>query len=205
MKSHQNRGTPIPYIMVALLCAVLSLSLLGCLSGCTDPSSPYDAAQNNATGGAGSQGTSQTEGRRFTIPKEYFEDKTQAEAIETIQQEGGTDTAYNSDGSVTTTMSNAAFTAFVTKLKSQTQKALDAIPQLPSYKDIKNVSYNDAFTQVTMTTQHTASEDSDKKAADYAIYLVCLYQTIAGNNLSCEVDIVDPAGNSLAHYTYPQS
>lgn len=170
--------------------------------GCKDITSPVEginSAINNKTFSESNQG------RRFTIPAQYFGSQSEDEARHTLTENQATNIVKNQDGSYTVTMTNDAFNSFVAMNKKQTQNALQALVDNQSYPGITKVEALGDLNTVTCTTTNSSETDAEIKAAEYIIYLVCLYQTIAGETLACHTTFLNPAGQVVYSKSYPES
>lgn len=169
---------------------------MGVLGGCSDPFSPSSAID------AAKQSQAE-QGRRFTIPSQYFGSQTESEAREMLTKNGATDITKNSDGTYTVTMADDVFDTFCKTNKEQTENALHALAQNDTYPGLTNVDISDDLRNVTVSTTNAEQTQAETDAGNYVIYLVCLYQTIAGDPLMCTVNFVNPAGQTIYTTTYP--
>lgn len=185
------------FILIAVLVASV-VSLAGC-GDITSLSEGVNTALSQSNSGEA------TQGRRFTIPAQYFGNQSDADAHETLVKNQATDITKNSDGSYTVTMTDDAFNAFCAMNKTQTQNALHALANNSNYPGITKVDISDDMEDVTCTTQNASVTDAETKAADYIIYLVCLYKTIAAETLVCHTSFVDPANQVVYNKNYPES
>ncbi|MDJ1122380.1 hypothetical protein QJ043_04645 [Olsenella sp. YH-ols2217] len=180
----------VTFALTALLVCAPASVLVGC-----------DAT----AGGSGAATTSgeTTTGRRFTVPAAFFGNKAASACEEVLENYGAQDIERNADGSYTVSMTDAGYERFVADDLSATEQVLDAIPGAKGYSRITHVSYNEDLTEVTFTCSSGGSlGDAGDNAANTAIYVCCLHQTIAGvSDLDCTVTFKDPAGGVIATYS----
>jgi hypothetical protein len=190
--------------VVALSCALVVSSALG-LAGCGNGSASSSASSSASTSESTAASSTSTgvEGVRFTIPSTYFSGKSSSEITKALESYNATDIAENSDGSYTVTMSNEGYAAFVKDVKQQVENVLLAMPGSKSYSAISKASYNDDFTQITLTSLKAEVTSESEQACELAGYLACMYQVIAGQDMHAEVTLVGTNGTTIATFTYP--
>lgn len=174
-----------------VLAGALALGAGVALAGC-DASAPAAATE-----GGGVQG------RRFTVPQAFFGSKDEKASKQALEEAGGTDIVRDDDGNYTVTMSDASFDAFCRADLDRTRQLLDAIPNSPDFPQVKSISYNDDLSEVTLACAKDDMGSQGENAASTAIYACCLHQVIAGQELSCTVELVNSSGQIIDTYSSP--
>lgn len=182
-------------VVMAALSAVLALGAVPALVGCSDASSNPGAAVE----GAG------TQGKRFTVPSAYFASMDAKTAEKRLQELGATDVQRNDDGSYTVTMDDAHYEAFVDDNAENTRRTIDSIPGSTTCPSISKVKMNEDFSEIQFQCTKDDIGTQAEDASNLAIYVSCLQQAIAGDQLQCKVSFVAPDGHIIETRSYPEN
>lgn len=182
--------------------ALLSAGLLAivCFMGC--------ATQNSGTTTTATDEHSAIEDatvatRTITFPEIYFGESTEDEAKATLADLGCTEIIANENGSYTATMPIDEYNAFVDALYDGTKEALDSIPNSDDYPSITEIEYDETFSTITMTSSASQLGLSEMFVNWTAGLCGCMYQQIAGQDVSCAVTVVDQDGSVIQGGMYP--
>ena len=143
------------------------------------------------------------------IPAEQFTADTPASEKLTAEQkkQGIIKAVVHEDGSVTYTFRADKYDDFLADLYETTKKSLDQIIHDEDVKSIKDVTYNDDFSELTFKVNRAAFEGSLDGLTCYGAYLaVSVYKAYARKDDKCTVTIIDEAtGETLGSTVYPDA
>jgi hypothetical protein len=95
----------------------------------------------------------------ITLPASMFEDQNVDQAIEDAKKEGIT-AMKNSDGSVTYKMSKKKHKEMMQEMKTNVIKTIDDTKNGKDFPSIKDVTYNNDFSEFTLVVDKAAYENS---------------------------------------------
>lgn len=121
----------------------------------------------------------------ITIPAEFYEGEDINQAISDIEAEGREVTA-NEDGSLTIVLSKAEHKEMMEEMYTSVATSLDEMKTSSDFMSIKDVTYNDSFSEVTLIVDRETFENSFDRFATLAIGISgMMYQAYDG------VDVAD--------------
>ena len=111
------------------------------------------------------------------------------------------------DGSVTYTFRAEKYDDFLADLHETTKKSLDQIIHDEDVTSIRDVTYNDDFSELTFFVDRAAFEGSLDGLTCYGAYLaVSIYKAYAQMDDKCTITIVDEVtGDTLGSTVYPDA
>lgn len=143
--------------------------------------------------------------RTVTFSALFFQDQASEDVQASLQEQGYSDVVANEDGSYTVTMTVDKYNDLVDSMHSSVIEQLDGIPNSEDWPTITAITYDEQFSNVTLTT--SSSEIGLQEAfVPLQVGLVsCMYQQIAGQPVKCVVNIVDGSGAELSSSVYPDA
>lgn len=187
-----------------LLSAVVALGLLG-LTGCATENSGSVTSKTDENS-AVEEATLTT--RTVTFPAIYFGEADQAETIASFEDEGWTDIEAHEDGSYTVTMPISDYNTLVDELKVNVEAALDDLPNTEDCPHITGIEYDESFAKISLITNVSSTDNltfAELFMPMTAGVIGCMYQQIAGFDVSCEVSVVGSDGGVLDSVLYPDA
>lgn len=192
--------------IISFLLAFVLLFTVGCTKTEPTPSSSSNTPQTDT-----SEETKTVEVDKnllsveINIPASMVgEDPT--ETIESAKKDGIEDIAQNEDGSLTYKVTKAKYKELMAELKSRAEEGLKDISESGDYASIKDVQYNDDFSEINLIVEKASYEGSFDQFANYAIALMIGYYKIYEGNTDYKITInnVDEATQEVFKTTvYP--
>lgn len=139
---------------------------------------------------------------------------TKGQSIKDIKasatKQGITDVTQNEDGSVTYKMTKATHQKLIDNTKQATSESLNKLKSSKDFPYIKDISYNDNFTKVTLIIDKSSYEDTYKEILALDVGLqTYFYQVINGtkeNSIKTTIDLQDQKSKKVFDtITYPES
>lgn len=142
----------------------------------------------------------------ITVPASMFdEDNQQSNELSEEQKEQGFKSAQvNEDGSVTYTMSKAAFKDYKENLKATVEDTFNNLGS--EYSFIQKVDYDNNFSVVKLyVDEATYSQGFNFMCVMAVGYSANMYQAYTNEEISCTVEVYNNAnGELIESATYPQ-
>ncbi len=193
--------------MKKIIVLLLTVAILLCFASCS--SSETSAKDENSTTSA----TATTEivdekllTVEITVPASMFdEDNQPSNELSEEQKEQGFKSAHvNEDGSVTYTMSKAAFKDYKENLKATVEDTFNNLGS--EYSFIQKVDYDSNFSVVKLyVDEATYSQGFNFMCVMAVGYSANMYQAYTNEEISCTVEVYNNAnGELIESATYPQ-
>lgn len=117
----------------------------------------------------------------ITLPKALIAEGDTGELTTEQIHSGFVSAKRNDDGSMSYTLSNASYMAYVEALKNQTTAMLNEMVGSGNYKSVKEVMFNKELNEVTMVVSQTQYQGGTDRLATKGIGLqLATYQLFAG-------------------------
>lgn len=196
----QRRGTGMRAARLAAV-GLLVLAVAGCAStGTGGTTNPIDAVTSAATG------SSSSASHKVTFPALYFElSGTASDPEQALEDAGYEDVQAADDGSYTATVSAEDYESLVSGTQELVTNLIEAIPGDRRYPDATAVDSDEQFATVTVSFSTADLTPEESLVSSYIGNAVCMYQTVAGLPVGCDVILVGPDGDELAETVYPQA
>lgn len=193
--------------MKKIIVLLLSVAILLCFASCS--SSETSAKEENSTTSA----TATTEivdekllTVEITVPASMFDEDNQPsnELSEEQKEQGFKSAQVNEDGSVTYTMSKAAFKDYKENLKATVEDTFNNLGS--EYSFIQKVDYDSNFSVVKLyVDESTYSQGFNFMCVMAVGYSANMYQAYTNEEISCTVEVYNNAnGELIESATYPQ-
>lgn len=150
---------------------------------------------------------------KINFPKELVEltsssnDSSNLVLTDEQKENGFTKIEKNNDGSITYTIKKSAYKTFIYDLKTEARNGIDEIMNSGNYSSIKNITYNDNFSEITIMVDKSLFENS----IDSLAILSCRITSIMYQNFDidspkkCTITIKDfTTGEIIQTETYPE-
>lgn len=137
----------------------------------------------------------------ITVPKEFFEDSTEAEIMAAAEEAGFTSTVINEDGSVTYTMPRRVHDELLQEMKDGIDEVIaEALQENPQI--FKDVSYDRNVTKFKVTVNRAAFESSfEAPFIGFGLGLggmfYQIYQGVPKDDQGVIIDFVDEASGDV--------
>lgn len=135
-----------------------------------------------------------------TIPASMFEGEDVSSAITEAEAEGIKATK-NDDGSVTYKMSKAKHKEMMAEMKQSITDSIEEIKASGDFVSIKDITFNDSFTEFTMIVEKAAYENSMDGFATFAIgiggMMYQLYDGVDPDENRVKINIKDEETNEV--------
>lgn len=122
------------------------------------------------------------------------------------KEEGIKDIKENEDGSITFTMTKAKYNEMMEEAKAQTIEFLDSMPTSGDFQSIKNVEYNNDFTEIILEVDKEVYENSFDSFASMSIaFTVGFYKVFeTGDDFTINIKVKDSStGDIFSETTFP--
>ena len=96
----------------------------------------------------------------ITLPASMFEGEDMDETIKNAKEKGIKEVTQNDDGSVTYKMSKSVHKEIMKEMKTTIEQSVEETKNSEDYTSIKDITYNDSFTEFTMVVDKEAYENS---------------------------------------------
>lgn len=209
-------------ILALFLCAALALSAVGCSSAKTSSTASSSAASSQQASSSASTAPSSASSAQtlkvdkglfdvtVTIPASFYKGVDIDKAIAGAKKAGVGDAVKNKDGSVTYKMSKGTHEKMMAEIK---QNEFDSIKQMKSgkdYKSIKDITYNDDFSEMNMVVDKATFDKSLDGMAALGLYILGgYYQAFNGTktgDIKVKINIIDQKTNkSYKTIVYPDA
>ena len=130
-----------------------------------------------------------------TLPASFFIDSTEEEIIAEAKENGVTETVVNKDGSVTYTMSKSKYKEMMKEMGDSVVSTIDEIVNSGDYTSIKEISYNEDFTEFDVKVNRQQYEEGFDGFAIIGLVIVSTYYSAfegkSGEDLQTIFNMVD--------------
>lgn len=117
----------------------------------------------------------------ITLPASFIESEDIEQEIEEAKAEGVTDVRVNADGSITYVMPKAVHEQKMKELRDELVQALGELKGGQTFSSIKDITYNDKFSEFTLIVDKAAYEGSFDGFAVFGLGIQgMLYQAFDG-------------------------
>ncbi|WP_010274663.1 hypothetical protein [Paenibacillus senegalensis] len=96
----------------------------------------------------------------ITLPASMFEDQDLEQITEDAKKQGVKEVVKNDDGSVTYTMSKSDHSKMLKEMGDEIAKFADELVNEATFASIKNIKYNDSFSEFSLIVNKEAYENS---------------------------------------------
>ncbi|KOY83460.1 hypothetical protein I6G82_06920 [Lysinibacillus macroides] len=110
-----------------------------------------------------------------TIPATFFEGQDIDAAIANAKQSGIKEVIKNGDGSVTYKMTTAEHEEMLNGIKEGIQGSINEMEKGEDFQSIKNVTYNDSFSEFTLTVNKEEFEKGLDSIASFGLGIAGMY------------------------------
>lgn len=190
-------------IIALLMVIAISICFASCSSGETSANEDVSATSNTASTEIVDENLLTVE---ITVPASMFDEENQPsnELTEEQKEQGFKSVNINEDGSVTYTMSKAAFKDYKENLKASTEDTFNNLGS--EYSFIQKVEYDDNFSVVKLYVDEASYSQGFNFMCIMAIgYSANLYQAYTNEEVNCTVEVYNNAdGELIESGTYPQ-
>ena len=136
-----------------------------------------------------------------TIPVSFFMNSTQEEIIAEAKRNGITETVVNEDGLITYTMSKSKYKEMMEELKNSIASTVDEIVLSGEYTSIKEISYNEDFTEFDVKVDRQQFKDGFDSFAVFGLVIVSTYYSAfdgkSGEDLQIIFNMIDEATGEI--------
>lgn len=146
----------------------------------------------------------------ITIPAEMFEsDEVDPDTImEDMKAQGVTKVVENSDGSLTIKMSKEKHEQIMKDMRAEIRNTIDEIKASQDYPSIKNITFNESFSEFNLMVNKEAYEDSFDGFVSITFGLSgMLYQFYDGkdmDDIQVTINVMDDSnGDLIETFAYP--
>ncbi|MGN9163296.1 hypothetical protein [Clostridium sulfidigenes] len=163
--------------LIALLCTATFL-----LAGCGNSGEAKNTKEGDTT--AATENNESIEVDKglldvtLTLPASIFEGEDINAKAEEMKNDGAKETTVNEDGSMTVKMSKSKHKEMMTEMKTSVIKSIEDIKTSGDYPSIKDVKYNDDFTNITLEVVQAEYEESLEALATFGIGIAALYYNV---------------------------
>ena len=109
-----------------------------------------------------------------TLPASFFEDSTEEEIITKAKESGITEVVINEDGSVTYTMSKSKHKEMMKGMGDSVVSTIDEIVNSGNYTSIKEISYNEDFTEFNVRVNRQQFKAGFDSFAIFGLVIVAI-------------------------------
>jgi hypothetical protein len=118
-----------------------------------------------------------------TLPASFFDEKDIDKDIAEAKKEGIKEVTKNADGSLTYKMSRSKHKELMKDLKKTTVETVEELKQDENFVSIKDITYNDTFSEFTLVVEKAAYENSMDGFASIGLGMSgAMYQLFSGAN-----------------------
>lgn len=122
---------------------------------------------------------------KITLPKSFVDDSETAELTDEQKSQGFKSIKKNEDGSVTYTISKSAHKSLMEEMKKTTSDELKKMATDGTYSSIKEVTFNDNFSKITLLVDEEKFNNSFDGLATLAVGMSgMMYQIFDGTEAS---------------------
>lgn len=144
----------------------------------------------------------------ITIPASFVGEKDNDEFIEEAKDNGVKKVIQNDDGSLTLVMSKAAHKKMMKEMEENVIKAIEETKNSGDFPSVKDIKYNQSFTEFTLVVNKNAYENSLDGIAILGLSLAGgMYQVFDGvkeEDIKIVVHVEDEATGEIFHTaTFP--
>lgn len=206
--------------MKKLIAFALVLCMLLTMAACAPTGSPNETnapTNGNAISGTDADTEAATSGGidtdenfltvDITLPASMFsdEDMTAFDADAYAEEEGFIKAVLNADGSVTVTMTKLKHNELLKEMTDSLEESFDELVEAEETPYIKEISYNDDFSAVTVKVDRAGYESAVFEMTPFIVGMsAMIYQAFLDMEPVCVVTIVDvETGDTLNSVTYP--
>lgn len=145
----------------------------------------------------------------ITLPASFFEGQDIDNIVSEMKDEG-VKVAINDDGSVTYKMSKAKHNEFMKELDKSIVEYIEEIKNSGDYKSIQDITYNKSFSEITLTVEKEAFENSLDGIVSLGIGMMSLYYQlfngVSQENYRVQINFKDTeTGNIFNNVVYPDA
>ncbi|MDE5054647.1 hypothetical protein NDK25_20745 [Niallia taxi] len=133
-----------------------------------------------------------------TLPASFLEDEDIDSMAKDAEAEG-IKVTKNDDGSLTYKMSKSKHKEMMEEMSKSMEDTLNELPTSGDYPSFKKVTHNDSFSEVTITVDQAAYEDSMDAfgliTVGFAGMYYQLYDGAAADNIKTTIKVIDESTN----------
>ena len=161
-------------LLLLLLALVFIVSACGNeeASGDKEKESPKNEVEETEEGVSVDKGLFNVE---VTLPASFFEGEDIAEVVANAKEEGVGEAIANEDGSVTYKMSKAQHKEMLAEIKTGMKESVEEIKNDEDFQSIKDITYNDSFSEFTVVVDKAAYENSFDGFATFGLGMAGAY------------------------------
>ncbi len=194
---------------VAILCAAVFL-----LSGCGSSNEAKGSKEENTTVATEkNEDVKVDEGLSdvtVTLPASMFEGEDMSTKVEDVKKEGAKDATVNEDGSMTIKMSKDKHEEIMAQMKTSVTECIKQIKTSGDFKSIKDIKYNDDFTNITLEVVQADYEQGLDSIALMGIgssaAMYHLYNGVEADDIKVTIDIKNvDTGEVFSTNVYPKA
>jgi len=130
-----------------------------------------------------------------TLPVSFFIESTEEEIIAEAKEKGILKTVINKDGLVTYTMSKSRYGEMMKKIEDSAVSTIDEIVNSGDYTSIKEISYNEDFTEFDVKVNRQQYQERFDGFAMFGLVIVSTYYSVFGGkpreNLRIVFNMID--------------
>ena len=124
------------------------------------------------------------------------------QAVKQIESWGGFDVSAQSDGSYTATFSTKAYNELKQSLKDDLDKCIEGASK-GDYPDVVGASFEKSYEHIEVVAKGNVDLKSLTAPRELGMK-ACMYRAVAGEQVTCTVDVVDESGKKLGTLSYPE-
>lgn len=125
----------------------------------------------------------------ITVPKSLVGENPSSELTDEQKQKGFKSVTLNEDGSQTYVISKKDHEIFISELRQLTADTLKEIVTDGSFASIKDVDFNNNFSQVTLTVDESAFNNSFDSMAALSVYMsAAVFQAFNGDDGNVKIE-----------------
>ena len=125
-----------------------------------------------------------------TIPASFFIGITEEDIIAKAKENNVTETVVNQDGSVTYTMSKSKYKEMMEELENSIVSTVDEIVHSGEYTSIKEISYNEDFTEFDVKVDRQQFKEGFDSFAVFGLVIVSTYYSAFDGKSEEDLQIV---------------
>lgn len=193
-----------------LLVLLSSLFLMACSTGDDTTSKNEDNGANEVdeTEESGIEVDKGLLNVEITLPEMFFEEDDLAEIEAEMEESHDANVTKNDDGSISVKMSKKEHKQLMKDMNEELMELLDGIKDEEEYSSIKDVTYNKDFSNIKITVDREAYENSFDGFALISVGFSSLfYQMFDGKDIEKEkvtMELIDEStGESFDEVVYP--